>query len=65
MEAVSSRHKESSTYEDFAARVFSPIPSNTTVTTTNAGSAGAPLAAALIDHHHRSSIKSNAHSEKT
>ncbi|XP_039970702.1 probable Rho GTPase-activating protein CG5521 [Bactrocera tryoni] len=49
LESVSSRYKESTTFEDFANRIYNPMPLR------DAGAA-APLAAALIDHH-RSSIK--------
>lgn len=62
LETVSSRHKDSNTYEDFAARIYTPVPpsSSSTAPTTSsvAGVAShgpthghAPLAAALIDHH--------------
>lgn len=51
METVASRHKESTTFEEFAGRVFSPIQSSIVTTTGVAGNpGGAPLAAALIDH---------------
>jgi hypothetical protein len=58
---VASRHKENTTFEDFIARVFSPIgTSNSTITTTTTttvlSQTHAPLASALIDH--RSSTKS-------
>ncbi|XP_036213728.2 probable Rho GTPase-activating protein CG5521 isoform X1 [Bactrocera oleae] len=49
LESVSSRYKESTTFEDFANRIYNPMPLRDT-------SAAAPLAAALIDHN-RSSIK--------
>ncbi|XP_050320165.1 probable Rho GTPase-activating protein CG5521 isoform X2 [Bactrocera neohumeralis] len=49
LESVSSRYKESTTFEDFANRIYNPMPLRDT-------GAAAPLAAALIDHH-RSSIK--------
>ncbi|XP_012156617.1 probable Rho GTPase-activating protein CG5521 isoform X1 [Ceratitis capitata] len=49
LESVSSRYKESTTFEDFANRIYNPMPVRDT-------GAAAPLAAALIDHH-RSSIK--------
>lgn len=57
------RHKESNTFEDFTARIFSPIPPQGTVTAGGGNPAGsttgsAPLAAALIDHHSRTSSKS-------
>lgn len=60
------RHKENNTFEDFTARIFSPIPPQGTVTGGGMalGGAGgsaalnAPLAAALIDHHSRTSSKS-------
>ncbi|XP_055382867.1 probable Rho GTPase-activating protein CG5521 isoform X2 [Condylostylus longicornis] len=51
LEAVSSRYKDSTTFEEFVARIYSPIPS-----TQSLGGNNAPLAAALIDHH-RSSLK--------
>ncbi|XP_055680248.1 probable Rho GTPase-activating protein CG5521 isoform X2 [Lutzomyia longipalpis] len=51
LETVASRHKESTTFEEFAGRVFSPIQSSTVPTTNTSGNpGGAPLAAALIDH---------------
>lgn len=52
LETVSSRHKESNTFEDFTARIFNPIQlPNTNISTSNS------VAAALIDHH-RGSVKS-------
>ncbi|XP_059614307.1 probable Rho GTPase-activating protein CG5521 [Phlebotomus argentipes] len=51
LETVSSRHKENTTFEEFASRVFLPIQSATYPSTTSSGNTGsAPLAAALIDH---------------
>lgn len=69
LETVAGRHKDSNTFEEFAARIYSPIPLassttalggsiTTTTTTTTLVTAAPPLAAALIDHHHRSSTKS-------
>ncbi|XP_053946635.1 probable Rho GTPase-activating protein CG5521 isoform X2 [Anastrepha ludens] len=55
LESVSSRYKESTTFEDFANRIYNPMPLSTYATLRDSGAA-APLAAALIDHH-RSSIK--------
>uniref|UniRef100_A0A8D8AP22 Probable Rho GTPase-activating protein CG5521 n=1 Tax=Culex pipiens TaxID=7175 RepID=A0A8D8AP22_CULPI len=66
LETVSMRHKESNTFEDFTARIFSPIPPQGTVTAGGGNPAGsttgsAPLAAALIDHHSRTSSKTWIH----
>ncbi|XP_067619271.1 probable Rho GTPase-activating protein CG5521 [Eurosta solidaginis] len=55
LESVSSRYKESTTFEDFANRIFNPMPLSTYATLRDSNAAP-PLAAALIDHH-RSSIK--------
>ncbi|CAD7084282.1 unnamed protein product [Hermetia illucens] len=55
LDTVSSRYKESTTFEEFATRVYNPIPSSFS-TLGNQSVGGAPLAAALIDHH-RSSLK--------
>lgn len=68
LEIVSSRHKESNTFEEFMSRVYAPISRNLGIIGSNLGmssSAGGSnsvghtqLAAALIDHHpHQSSIK--------
>lgn len=59
LDSVSSRYKESTTFEDFANRIYNPIPygSATLATTLKESGAQAPLAAALIDSHHRTSIK--------
>lgn len=61
LETISTRHKENSTFEEFAARIFNPIQPQSTTSSTNiittAVAAAAPLASALIDHH-RSSTKS-------
>ncbi|KAH8395887.1 hypothetical protein KR215_009342 [Drosophila sulfurigaster] len=58
LDSVSSRYKESTTFEDFASRIYNPMPLSTlgTLRESNASSAGAPLAAALIDHN-RASVK--------
>ncbi|XP_058461535.1 probable Rho GTPase-activating protein CG5521 isoform X1 [Malaya genurostris] len=70
LDTVAMRHKESNTFEDFTARIFSPIPPQATVTggvsggpgaTSGLSNAGAPLAAALIDHHSRTSSKTWIH----
>ncbi|XP_062564047.1 probable Rho GTPase-activating protein CG5521 isoform X2 [Armigeres subalbatus] len=60
LDTVAMRHKENNTFEDFTARIFSPIPSNGTVTGSGGSTGGsaalnAPLAAALIDHSRTSS----------
>lgn len=61
METISTRHKENSTFEEFAARIFNPIQPQSSTSSSNiittAAAAAAPLASALIDHH-RSSTKS-------
>ncbi|KAH8417830.1 hypothetical protein KR222_006712 [Zaprionus bogoriensis] len=59
LDSVSSRYKESTTFEDFASRIYNPIQPLSALGTlreSNASSSGAPLAAALIDHN-RSSVK--------
>ncbi|EDV92808.1 probable Rho GTPase-activating protein CG5521 isoform X2 [Drosophila grimshawi] len=58
LDSVSTRYKESTTFEDFASRIYNPMPLSTlsTLRESNASSAGAPLAAALIDHN-RASVK--------
>lgn len=70
LDTVATRHRESNTFEDFTARIFSPMPPQCTVTggtagtgTTGSGSSGAPppLAAALLDHHSRTSSKTWIH----
>ncbi|XP_065085904.1 probable Rho GTPase-activating protein CG5521 isoform X2 [Ochlerotatus camptorhynchus] len=66
LETVAGRHKENNTFEDFTARIFSPIPSQGTVTggmIIGGGSTtgSAPLAAALIDHHSRTMSKTWIH----
>ncbi|XP_055546648.1 probable Rho GTPase-activating protein CG5521 isoform X2 [Wyeomyia smithii] len=66
LETVAMRHRESNTFEDFTARIFSPIPPKNTVTGgANVSSpgitGGAPLAAALIDHHSRTTSKTWIH----
>lgn len=60
LETVASRHKDSTTYEEFSARIYSPIPlpNSSTSLAHGSGHVGAPLASALIDHHHRNSTKS-------
>lgn len=57
METISTRHKENSTFEEFAARIFNPIQPQSTSSSNVITTAAAPLASALIDHH-RSSTKS-------
>lgn len=60
LESVAVRHKDSNTYEEFAARVYNPIASmhsNMLLSNTN----NAPLASALLDHQ-RSSGKSELNS---
>lgn len=71
LEIVSSRHKESNTFEEFMSRVYAPITRNLGIIGSNLGIASSvggsnsvgsvghtQLAAALIDHHpHQSSIK--------
>lgn len=58
LETISTRHKENSTFEEFAARIFNPIqPQSSTSSSNVITTAAAPLASALIDHH-RSSTKS-------
>lgn len=48
---MASRHKENTTFEEFASRVFSPIQSASVSASNSSSNAGnAPLAAALIDH---------------
>lgn len=58
LDTVASRHKDSNTYEEFAARIYNPISSTMQ---SNAGLSAsthnAPLASALLDHQ-RSSGKS-------
>lgn len=67
LDTVAMRHKENNTFEDFTARIFSPIPPQGTVTggamAMGGGVSGgsAPLAAALIDHHSRTSSKTWIH----
>ena len=65
LETVALRHKDSNTFEDFTARIFNPIPfqstnisaSGSTITTQSGNHA--PLTAALGLDHHRQSTKSN------
>uniref|UniRef100_A0A182QFZ2 Rap-GAP domain-containing protein n=1 Tax=Anopheles farauti TaxID=69004 RepID=A0A182QFZ2_9DIPT len=64
IDTVALRHRENSTFEDFTARIFSPIaPQNGnklggsgsavgSSMTSGATASAAPLAAALLDHHH-------------
>ncbi|XP_037955587.1 probable Rho GTPase-activating protein CG5521 isoform X2 [Teleopsis dalmanni] len=56
LDSVSSRYKESTTFEDFVSRIYNPIPINSSYANLRDTGATAPLAAALIDHH-RSSVK--------
>ncbi|KAL9899872.1 putative Rho GTPase-activating protein CG5521 isoform 1-T1 [Glossina fuscipes fuscipes] len=56
LDSVSSRYKESTTFEDFANRIYNPMPVSTYATLRDSGN-NAPLAAALIDSHQRSSVK--------
>ncbi|XP_017873738.1 PREDICTED: probable Rho GTPase-activating protein CG5521 isoform X1 [Drosophila arizonae] len=58
LESVSSRYKESTTFEDFASRIYNPMPVSilSTLRESNTSSSAAPLAAALIDHN-RVSVK--------
>lgn len=59
LDSVSSRYKESTTFEDFASRIYNPIQPLSpmgTLRESNASSARAPLASALIDHN-RASVK--------
>ncbi|XP_064553244.1 probable Rho GTPase-activating protein CG5521 [Drosophila montana] len=58
LDSVSSRYKESTTFEDFASRIYNPMPLSTlsTLRESNSSSSGAPLAAALIDPN-RASVK--------
>ncbi|XP_055594870.1 probable Rho GTPase-activating protein CG5521 isoform X2 [Uranotaenia lowii] len=77
LDTVSTRHKESNTFEDFTARIFSPIPPQGTVSAghsgSNASGSGAPggpvvappLAAALIDQHSRTVSKTWIHHPET
>lgn len=53
---MSSRYKESTTFEDFISRVYNPNPTMSNVGGSSIGISAAPLAAALIDSH-RSSVK--------
>lgn len=56
MDSVSSRYKESTTFEDFANRIYNPMPMSAYATLRDTANNSAPLAAALIDHQ-RSSVK--------
>ncbi|XP_030369625.1 probable Rho GTPase-activating protein CG5521 isoform X2 [Scaptodrosophila lebanonensis] len=58
LDSVSSRYKESTTFEDFASRIYNPMPLSTLDTLHESGdsSSATTLAAALVDHN-RSSIK--------
>lgn len=56
LESVALRHKDSNTYEEFAARIYNPISSMQSNILLS-GSNNAPLASALLDHQ-RSSGKS-------
>ncbi|KAH8362863.1 hypothetical protein KR084_002040 [Drosophila pseudotakahashii] len=58
LDSVSSRYKESTTFEDFASRIYNPMPLSTlgTLRESNASSSAAPLASALLDHN-RASVK--------
>ncbi|KAI8046852.1 probable Rho GTPase-activating protein CG5521 isoform X1 [Drosophila gunungcola] len=58
LDSVSSRYKESTTFEDFASRIYNPMPLSTlsTLRESNASSSTAPLASALLDHN-RASVK--------
>ncbi|XP_053681027.1 probable Rho GTPase-activating protein CG5521 [Anopheles nili] len=73
IDTVALRHRENSTFEEFTARIFSPIAPQSTKpgaggpgglggTSIAAGTnAPAPLAAALIDHHSRVPSKTWIH----
>lgn len=65
LDTVSSRHKESKTFEEFVARIYSPIP-NIQVIAPVPVSSSTITAAALIDQQHqphqRSSVKNNSNS---
>uniref|UniRef100_A0A182N5Q8 Rap-GAP domain-containing protein n=1 Tax=Anopheles dirus TaxID=7168 RepID=A0A182N5Q8_9DIPT len=64
IDTVALRHRENSTFEDFTARIFSPMAPQNGSRVSGSGSAvgssmasgttasAAPLAAALLDHHH-------------
>lgn len=54
LDTVATRHKESSTFEDFMARVYNPLPATNTITT----SASSLLATAIIDNSYRATSKS-------
>ncbi|XP_065371984.1 probable Rho GTPase-activating protein CG5521 isoform X1 [Calliphora vicina] len=56
LDSVSSRYKESTTFEDFANRIYNPMPMSAYATLRDSVHNSAPLAAALIDHQ-RSSVK--------
>lgn len=56
LDSVSSRYKESTTFEDFANRIYNPMPISSYTTLRDTSNNSAPLAAALIDHQ-RSSVK--------
>uniref|UniRef100_A0A1I8P732 Rap-GAP domain-containing protein n=1 Tax=Stomoxys calcitrans TaxID=35570 RepID=A0A1I8P732_STOCA len=56
LDSVSSRYKESTTFEDFANRIYNPMPISSYATLRDTSNNSAPLAAALIDHQ-RSSVK--------
>ncbi|XP_015037032.2 probable Rho GTPase-activating protein CG5521 isoform X1 [Drosophila pseudoobscura] len=58
LDSVSSRYKESTTFEDFASRIYNPMPLSTLgmLRESNASSSTAPLASALLDHN-RASVK--------
>lgn len=70
LDIVSSRHKESNTFEEFTSRVYAPISRNLGIIGSNLGhgasgsgsnsvgsvsGGSSQLAAALIDHHHHQS----------
>ncbi|EDW80787.2 uncharacterized protein Dwil_GK11379 [Drosophila willistoni] len=54
LDSVSSRYKESTTFEDFASRIYNPMPLSTMGTLRESNPA--PLASALLDHN-RASVK--------
>lgn len=54
LETISSRHKDSNTFEDFTARVYHPLPAANTITANSNSS----LASAMIDNNYRNQSKS-------
>lgn len=65
LETVASRHKESKTFEDFIAKIYSPITSlHIIAAITSSVTSSTITAAALIDQtpHHRSSVKNTTNS---